>query len=217
MKISDRGPLPPDPVNPHPGIPSVSERGRMVALEEVGDAPLVAAVGRYRKEALAELYRRHGGAVLGLARRVTGDRVEGEDVTQEVFLRLWNEPERFDPARGSLRTYLLTQSHSRAVELVRSRAARLRREERDARLTATAGYDLDHEISDLALAEQISSAMDGLTPDERRAIELAYYQGHTYREVAALLHQPEGTVKSRIRAGLSRMRASLGERGVTTG
>lgn len=188
----------------------------MVTLEEVGDAPLVAAVGRYSKEALAELYRRHGGAVLGLARRVTGDATEAEDVTQEVFLRLWNAPDLFDPARGSLRTYLLTQSHSRAVELVRSRAARLRREERDARLTATAGYDLDHEISDLALAEQISSAMDALSAGEREAIELAYYHGHTYREVASLLHEPEGTVKSRIRAGLSRMRTSLAERGVTT-
>jgi RNA polymerase sigma-70 factor (ECF subfamily) len=181
----------------------------MGILEDLGDAQLVVAIGRFRKDALAEVYRRHAGAVYGLARRVTGDPAEAEDVAQEVFLRLWNQPDRFDAARGTLRTFLLTQSHSRAVELVRSRSARARREDRDARLTATAGYDLDREISDLAVAQQITDAMDQLPADERRAIELAYYQGHTYREVAVLLDQPEGTVKSRIRSGLSRLRRSL--------
>lgn len=183
----------------------------MEALGELSDAQLVVAVGRYRKEALAEIYRRHAGAVYGLARRVTGDAAEAEDVSQEVFLRLWNQPDRFDPARGTLRTFLLTQSHSRAVELVRSRSARARREEREARLTAAAGYDLDREISDLAVAQQITDAMASLPADERRAIELAYYHGHTYREVASLLDQPEGTVKSRIRSGLSRLRRSLAQ------
>jgi RNA polymerase sigma-70 factor (ECF subfamily) len=180
-------------------------------LVELGDAQLVLAVARYRQDALAELYRRHAGAVYGLAKRVTGDGTEAQDVTQEVFLRLWNEPERYDPERGMLRTFLLTQCHSRAVELLRSKMARLRREERDARLTAAAGYDLDREIADLALAEQISQALDTLPPEERRVIELAYFGGHTYREVATLLDQPEGTVKSRIRNGLSRLRHSLSQ------
>ena len=180
-------------------------------LADLGDAQLVVAVGRYRQDALAEVYRRHGGAVYGLAKRVTGDAAEAQDIAQEVFLRLWNDPDRFDPARGSLRTFLLTQCHSRAVELLRSRAARLRREERDARLNAKAAYDLDREIADLALAEQVAEALGTLPVEERRAIELAYFGGHTYREVAAMLEQPEGTVKSRIRNGLSRLRQHLSQ------
>jgi RNA polymerase sigma-70 factor (ECF subfamily) len=180
-------------------------------LADMGDAQLVVGVGRYRQDALAEIYRRHGGAVYGLAKRVTGDGTEAQDIAQEVFLRLWNDPGRFDPARGSLRTFLLTLCHSRAVELLRSRSARLRREERDARLTAAAGYDLDREIADLALAEQISQALGTLPTEERRVIELAYFGGHTYREVATLLDQPEGTVKSRIRNGLQRLRQSLSQ------
>jgi RNA polymerase sigma-70 factor (ECF subfamily) len=180
---------------------------------ELGDAQLVVAVARYGEDALAELYRRHAPAVLSLARRVTGEAGTAEDVVQEVFLRLWNEPERFDPARGALRSYLLAQAHSRSVDVVRSRAARARREEHDARDAANAGYDLEREVWDLAVADQVLQALAELPKDERAAIELAYYDGHTYREVATILHQPEGTVKSRIRNGLRRMRSALAESG----
>ncbi len=183
----------------------------MTPVTDLSDAQLAVAIGRFRHEALAETYRRHGGAVLGLARRVTGDPAEAEDVTQEVFVRLWDHPDRFDPARGSLRTYLLTQSHSRAVDVVRSRSARLRRETREANAVAAAGYDLDHEIHDLTLADQVARAMAALSDDERSAIELAYFEGHTYREVATMLSQPEGTIKSRIRSGLRRMRNLLAD------
>jgi RNA polymerase sigma-70 factor (ECF subfamily) len=175
------------------------------------DAQLVVAVARQRDDALAELYRRHGGAVLGLARRVTGDRGEAEDVTQEVFLRLWRQPDRFDPARGSLRSFLLAQAHGRAVDLVRSRAARQQREVKDARRTADAGYDLERQVWDLAVAEKVAQAMAGLPEEERAAIELAYFGGRTYREVAEQLAQPEGTVKTRIRRGLGRLRQALAE------
>ncbi len=171
-------------------------------------------MGRFRDEALAEIYRRYGGAVFGLARRVCVDRSEAEDVVQEVFLRLWNAPERFDPQRGSLRTFLLALTHGRAVDSVRATAARRRREDRDARGTANAAYDLEHQVWDLALADQVADALGALTADERAAIELAYFDGHSYREVAALLSQPEGTVKSRIRSGLRRMKTVLTETGV---
>ena len=160
------------------------------------------------------MYRRHGSAVFGLARRVTGDGTAAEDVTQEVFFRLWSQPDRFDPDRGSLRSFLLAQSHSRAVDLVRSRAARSRREEQDARTTPHAGYDLEREVWDLTVADQVARAMTSLPEEERAAIELAYYGGYTYREVATLLSQPEGTVKSRIRNGLRRMRRALVQSGV---
>ena len=183
-------------------------------IAEVSDAQLVVAIARYREDALAECYRRHGGAVLALARRVTGDGGDAEDVVQEVFLRLWRQPDRFDAARGSLRSFLLAQSHGRAVDLVRSRVARQRREERDARGTAGAGYDIEREVWDAVVAEKVTEAMSRLPDEERTPIEMAYFQGHTYREVADLLAQPEGTIKSRIRSGLKRMRNAMTEIGV---
>ena len=181
------------------------------------DAVLVLAIGRYRQEALAEAYRRHAGAVFGLARRLLSRQNLAEEVVQEVFLRLWNNPERFEPARGTLRSYLLAQTHGRAVDLLRSEGSRRAREERDARSTAEAGYDLEHEVWDLATADQVRRALQALPDGERDAIQLAYFGGHTYREVAVRLGEPEGTVKSRIRAGLKRLRVELAAVGITVG
>ncbi|MDQ3571205.1 MAG: sigma-70 family RNA polymerase sigma factor, partial [Actinomycetota bacterium] len=91
-----------------------------LSLSDASDGALVVAIGRWREDALAEAYRRHAGAVYGLARRVLVDVTPAEEVVQEVFLRLWTEPEKFDPERGSLRSYLLAQSHGRAVDILRS-------------------------------------------------------------------------------------------------
>ena len=184
---------------------------------ESSDAALVLAIGRYRQEALAEAYRRHAGAVFGLSRRLLSDQALAEEVVQEVFLRLWNDPARFDPARGTLRSYLLAQTHGRSVDLVRSEGARRAREERQARSTAEGGYDLEHEVWDLTTAEQVRQAMLALPEGERSAIELAYFRGLTYREVAVRLEEPEGTIKSRIRAGLKRLRGELAAVGLTVG
>jgi RNA polymerase sigma-70 factor, ECF subfamily len=186
----------------------------MREIDKVSDAQLVTSIARYSEVALAEVYRRHGGAVYGLAKRVLNNGAEAEDVTQEVFLRLWNQPDRFDPARGSLRSFLLAQSHGRAVDAVRSSSSRRQREARDAMRTARTRYDIQHEVWDLAVADQVATAMGALPEEERRAIELAYFDGRTYREVATLLGQPEGTVKSRIRNGMRRMRAVLADAGV---
>jgi RNA polymerase sigma-70 factor (ECF subfamily) len=98
--------------------------------------------------------------------------------------------------------------------MLRSETARRRREERDARSTAESGYDIEREVMDLSVADQVNEVMAVLPVDERRAIELAYFGGHTYRQVAAMLDQPEGTVKSRIRSGLRRMRDQLMDAGV---
>jgi len=184
------------------------------SLSDASDGALVIAIGRWREDALAEAYRRHAGAVFGLARRVVNDAALAEEVVQEVFLRLWNTPDRFDPGRGSLRSFLLAQTHGRAVDLLRADSSRRRREEREARETAEAGYDIEHQVWDLAIAEHVREAMAVLSDDERRAIELAYFGGHTYREVATVLGTPEGTVKSRIRTGLRRMREGLAEAGI---
>lgn len=175
---------------------------------------VVIAISRYDQQALAEAYRRHAGAVFALAQRLLGDRARAEEIVQEVYLRLWNRPEVFDPARGSLRSFLLAQCHGRSVDLLRSETSRRQREERDARRTAQAGYDVEHEVVDLAVAERVRGALGGLQPNERRAIELAYLGGHTYREVAEMLQEPEGTVKSRIRSGLRKLRTSLQDVGV---
>ena len=183
-------------------------------LRDAGDANLVVGVGRFREEALAEIYRRHAGAAYGLAQRIVGDRALAEEVVQEVFLRLWNQPDKFDPERGSLRSYLLAQTHGRSVDVVRAESSRRAREERRARLTAESGYDLEREVWDYTLAQHVREALATLSDGERDAIELAYFGGHTYREVAVLLEQPEGTVKSRIRAGLLRLRGALVDTGI---
>lgn len=178
-------------------------------LTECSDAVLVVAISRYRQDALAEAYRRHAGAVFALAKRLLVDVGMAEEIVQEVFLRIWNQPEKFDAERGSLRSFLLAQCHGRSVDLLRSETSRRAREERDARRTAEKGYDLEHEVLDLSMAEKIKDALGTLPDIERDAIALAYFDGHTYREVADLLDQPEGTVKSRIRSGLKRLRTEL--------
>jgi RNA polymerase sigma-70 factor, ECF subfamily len=182
-------------------------------LRETSDAALVVAVGRWQHDALAEVFRRHSGAVFALAQRVLHDRARAEEVAQEVFLRLWNNPERFDASRGSLRSYLLAKAHGRAVDALRSETSRRNREERDAQRATAADYDLEREVADVIVAEHVRDAVAALAPGERQAIELAYFGGLTYREVAAMLGEPEGTIKSRIRSGLQRMREGLAAAG----
>lgn len=177
-------------------------------LQGLSDAALVVAIGRWRHDALAEAYRRHGGAVFALALRIGGNRDRAEDVAQTVFSTLWDQADRFDPERGTLRSYLLTMAHRRSVDVLRSEG---RRRDREARLAglADAPYDLEREVWDLAVVERVRDALETLGPGERQAIEMAYFGGRTYREVANLLGEAEGTVKSRIRGGLRRLRVAL--------
>jgi RNA polymerase sigma-70 factor (ECF subfamily) len=134
-----------------------------------------------------------------------------EEITQEVFVDLWKQPEKFDAQRGTLRSYLLTRTHGKSVDYIRSEEARKQREERSWRETATADYDIDHEVWDMAIAGQVKSALVALPDELRRPIELAYLGGNTYQQVAEILREPEGTIKSRIRKGLGWLRANLTE------
>ena len=200
-------------------IPDPEQRRTdIVAIESpyagTEDVGLVIAIARYNGDAFAEAYRRHAGAVFGLAQRLLWERALAEEMVQEIFLRLWEHPERFDQARGSLRSFLLMDAHARCVDRIRSDSRRKEREERSARAELVADYDLDLEAHDLEIAEQVRDALTTLSDVERRAIELAYFGGHTYREVARILEQPEGTIKSRIRTGLTRLRAQLVDRGI---
>ncbi len=181
----------------------------MEAQALMSDAALIIAISRFDDAALAEVYRRHAGAVFSLSWRLIRNRQLAEDVTQELFLRLWNEPHRYDPERGSLRSLLLSWTHGRSIDMLRSATARERREATDARNTATRGYDIEDEAIDLLVAEQVHPALDELRPEERLPIQMAYFGGLSYREVARQLNEAEGTIKSRIRSGLRSLQTSL--------
>lgn len=183
--------------------------------EDIDDAELVRRIGEGRQDALAEIYRRHSGAVFALALRITKNRTLAEEITQEIFVRLWKRWESYDPERGTVRSFLLTHTHGRSVDLIRSESSRRMREERETRqLVAAAGPTLEEEVVEMQMAEHVRGALKNLTDGERSAIELAYFGGHSYREVAEILGEPEGTVKSRIRTGLKRLAGSLREMGL---
>ena len=163
--------------------------------------------------ALSEIYDQYSSFVFGLAARVTNDRRAAEDVTQEVFVTVWERPAVFDPERGSLRSWLGTLAHRRAVDFVRREEASRRRAQREAELAALPP-DIEELATALALAERVRVAVDELPSDQQDAIRLAYFGGKTYRQVAEILGIPEGTAKSRLRTGLRRMAEALERDGV---
>jgi RNA polymerase sigma-70 factor (ECF subfamily) len=183
---------------------------RLTVPADESDRELSARLVHGDEAALRDAYRAYAPAVLGLAMRVIGDAALAEEVMQDVFVRLWEQPDRFDPERGRLRTYLLAMTHSRAVERVRSEDSRRRRHDAAGREARTFVDDessraLEHRDSQTA----VRAALAMLPEEQRRAIEMAYYDGLSYREVAAALSEPEGTVKYRIRVGMQKMRAAL--------
>ncbi len=180
-------------------------------LTAASDAVLAIATARGDRNALAEIYRRHGGPVFRLAQRLLSDDRLAEEVVQDVFVQFWQKPERFDPEKGQLRSFLLMKGHSKAVDSLRAEWARRNRDNRDANDASTQTYDLEREVIDLDLADRVGRALRTLPDDERRPITLAYFGGHTYRDVATMLGQPEGTVKSRIRNGLKVLRYQLSQ------
>jgi len=182
------------------------------------DEALVARLLIGDQRALQICYERNAAAMLGLARRVLADDHRAEEVVQEVFVRLWTDPARFDPTRGALRSFLYRETHSRAIERVRSEHSRRAREMRDlgARPFSSRVDDVEQEAWTTVRADLVHDALAALAVGERDAIELAYYGGYSYREVARLLDVPEGTVKSRIRLGLAKLADLLNATGVET-
>lgn len=178
-------------------------------LSEADDGALAAAITHRDEGALAEAVRRHRDAVFAFARRLVGDSSRAEEIAQEVFLRLWERSARFDPQRGTLRAFLLAITHGRAIDVIRSDSARQTRELRDASVGVPAKAGVEAEVVSRTVAEAVRHALAQLPDNERRAVELAYFGGHSYRTVAQMLDEPEGTVKSRIRGGLAKLRAAL--------
>jgi RNA polymerase sigma-70 factor (ECF subfamily) len=159
--------------------------------------------------ALVDLYDRYAGFVYGLAVRTLVDRQAAEDITQEVFVSLWEHPERIDSGRGTLRGFLGTVTHRRAVDAVRREEAHRRREARVAREESDVP-DVAEAVLRSDTSGRVRTALEVLPEEQRRALELAYFDGYTYRQVAELLAIPEGTAKSRLRLALARIAESLG-------
>lgn len=188
-----------------------------VRLDEVNDSELVAAIARGDDVAMAEVVRRHREPVVAFARRLVGDHARAEEICQEVFVRLWERSDRFDPQRGALRAFLLAMTHGRALDVVRSDVARRRREERDVEWVSDSGRGTDEQVVGRTVADTMRNALSLIPESERRALELAFFGGFSYRTVASMLDEPEGTVKTRIRTGLARLRALLADKDLQGG
>jgi RNA polymerase sigma-70 factor (ECF subfamily) len=178
-------------------------------VASTGDPALVAALGRDDENAIRELRRRHLGALRRAVLRALPNEALAEQVAEDVLVALWQDPGRYDAARGSLRAYLLALARRRAIDVMRSEAARRRREEVAGR-RHLAGHD-DAEPVDERVRHRVRDALRSLDEHEAAAIHLAFFGGHTYLEVARLLGQPEGTVKTRIRSAMTALRADLAD------
>ena len=170
---------------------------------------IMAEVAKGDHAAFRVVYDQVASAVLGIVRRVLRDPAQSEEVMQEVLLEIWRTAARFDPSAGSATAWIMTVAHRRAVDRVRSEQRSAERELRAA--TASIAYD---EVSDAALTsmehERVRRCLDGLTDLQRESVTLAYYGGYSYREVAQLLGIAVGTVKTRMRDGLIRLRDCMG-------
>jgi len=172
---------------------------------------LLGRVARGDGPAFELLYDRIAGSVYGVIRRVLRDPAQSEEVAQEVLVEVWRSATRFDADRGSATTWIHTMAHRRAVDRVRSAQASQDRDQKVARRDHVTPYDEVAEHVEARLeAQQVRSCLTGLTELQRESVTLAYYGGYTYREVAELLDVPLGTVKTRMRDGLIRLRDCLG-------
>ncbi|MFI6318472.1 ECF RNA polymerase sigma factor SigK [Nonomuraea sp. NPDC050556] len=178
---------------------------------EADDGDLLSRVARGDEAAFERLYDRLSGPVFGLVRRVVRDRAQAEEVTQEVLVEVWRTAARYDASKGTAQAWVLTMAHRRAVDRVRSAQAAADRDHR----VGTSQFEVDHdqvieEVTVRLEGERVRRCLGGLTDIQRQAVTLAYYGGYSYPEVAGLLKVPLGTIKTRMRDGLVRLRDCMG-------
>jgi RNA polymerase sigma-70 factor (ECF subfamily) len=189
--------------------PAAGNRASVPGVEPA-DALLTARLAAGDDHALAEAFDLLGPAVYGAALRILGEWAAAQDVVQDVFVELWSHPGRYDPGAGSLRTYLTMLARHRAVDVVRSELRRVARQERNHRLTPGQGRpSLDDEVAAAEAAGMVRAAVRLLPDSQRQVVELAYFGGMSYREVAQAVGIPEGTAKSRLRLALAKLESVL--------
>ncbi|MGK7909923.1 MAG: sigma-70 family RNA polymerase sigma factor [Synechococcus sp.] len=178
---------------------------------ELTDLELVEALKDCDTAALSRLYDRYSGLIYGLALRILKVPEEAEDVTQEVFLKLWQKAGLYNPNRGSVSSFLVTMARSRAIDKLRSRGSRFRFLQRWQTSTVhnIGGEAPLESVSRQERAQVVHSALKNLSDKERRVLEFSYYEGLSYSETAQRLELPLGTVKSRARTGLHKLRHAL--------
>jgi RNA polymerase sigma-70 factor (ECF subfamily) len=189
--------------------PRVSE----AAAPQTGSdlAELLKRSGRGDEAAFAQLYDATSSRAYGLAVRVVRDPSQAEEVTQEAFLEIWRTASRYDAARGSAMSWVLTLVHRKAVDRVRSAEASTRRDTTYHQGSQAVEHDSTAEAAHASMeARRVRQAMESLTEVQREALELAYFKGYTHTEVATMLDLPVGTAKTRIRDGLIRLRDTMG-------
>lgn len=182
------------------------------SLDEARDADLLRRIARGDEESFRALYRRYGAAAYGLARRVVRQEFLAEEIVQETFLALWRGAGAYDASRGSVRTWLLSSIHHRAVDSVRREEAHTRRAQR-AHRDAVPEADVAEVVADALDLEddsaRLGGALGGLPPEQRHVVDLMYYGGLTQAQVAERLALPLGTVKSRCLLAMRRLRSAL--------
>jgi RNA polymerase sigma-70 factor (ECF subfamily) len=171
---------------------------------------LLSRAGRCDQAAFAELYDSLAPLLYGIVLKVVRDPSQSEEVTQEAFVELWRLAPRFDAGRGSVRSWAVTLAHRRAIDRVRSEQAARDRTEREAHKRPIQSNDVAEQVVANIDGTRVRKALGRLTEIQRQAVELAYFGGHSYREVALLLNVAEGTIKTRIRDGMIRLRDELG-------
>lgn len=174
------------------------------------DARLAERIRLGQADALGELYDRYASTALATALRVVGSREEAEDVVHEAFVAVWRKIDRFDAERGALRAWLMTVVRNRAIDRVRARRPKMDLEDADERSLLRTGPNPTWEAAlARASASEIQVALASLPDEQRRAVELAYFEGYTYREVAELTGVPPGTANGRLRLALAKLREAL--------
>ena len=175
------------------------------------DQAALAGMARGEGEALAELYDRHAASIYSLALRILGDAADAEDVVQDVFTQAWRQSSRYEASRGAVGAWLLTLARSRAIDRLRARRARpgAVTDDRAADRVADAGPAADAQVLSFEQVSRVRAALDELPLLQRAAIELAYFEGLSHAEIAARLEQPLGTVKTRIRLAMVKLRDAL--------